>query len=387
ELAHTLRVEETAINASGPSKPATSAATPPVVPPPPENTAVPTITGTPQQGETLTEHNGTWTGEPSKFEYQWLQCNNLGEGCLPISGAKGSTYKPTAIDVEHTIAVQETAINAGGASKPATSKATAVVAPPPPPGNVTAPSIEGKAQQGQTLSAQNGTWTNEPTKFTYLWKRCDKTGATCATVTPEVTTQTYALTASDVGSTLRVLVTAENLGGASEPATSAQSAVVAQPIVTFGKTTIGASTDTFLAERKRVSRYALTEAGTVSKLSVYLAPTKTTGQQVVKGVIYADSSSAPGALLATSEQLTFKSTNTAGWYDLVFGTPVKLAAGNYWLGAITGATSNVASFRYDSVTGARDWNANKYASGPSNPFGAVTVDAKQASLYATYTPG
>jgi hypothetical protein len=28
-----------------------------------------------------------------------------------------------------------------------------------------------------------------------------------------------------------------------------------------------------------------------------------------------------------------------------------------------------------------------YASGPTNPFGTVTTDAEQTSLYATYTPG
>ena len=100
--------------------------------------------------------------------------------------------------------------------------------------------------------------------------------------------------------------------------------------------------------------------------------------------MYADSSTAPGALLATTEQLTFTSTSSAGWYDLALPSPVKLAAGNYWIGVITGATSNVAGFRYDSVAGSRDYNTNTYTSGPSNPFGAVTVDAEQTSLYATY---
>jgi hypothetical protein len=37
------------------------------------------------------------------------------------------------------------------------------------------------------------------------------------------------------------------------------------------------------------------------------------------------------------------------------------------------------------VSGSRDYNANSYASGPSNPFGTVTTDAEQMSLYATYT--
>jgi hypothetical protein len=63
---------------------------------------------------------------------------------------------------------------------------------------------------------------------------------------------------------------------------------------------------------------------------------------------------------------------------------VKLAAGNYWIGVITGATNSVAGFRYDSVTGARAYNANTYTSGPTNPFDMVTTDNEQLSLYATY---
>jgi iron transport multicopper oxidase len=156
---------------------------------------------------------------------------------------------------------------------------------------------------------------------------------------------------------------------------------------TFGKTSVGGSSDRFLSERKRVNRYALSTAGSVTKLSLYLAPTETSGQEVLKGLIYSDSGGAPSSLLGVSEQLTYKSTEGAGWHDLTFATPVKLAAGNYWIGVITGQTAGVAGFRFDSVASSRDYNANTYASGPTNPFGSVTVDAEQTSLYATYTPG
>jgi hypothetical protein len=258
---------------------------------------------------------------------------------------------------------------------------------PRPPVNSGLPAVTGTAQQGQALSAQNGSWTNEPTSFTYAWQRCDTTGANCARIA-SATAQSYTLVAADVGSTIRVAVTASNSRGASAPATSAQSAVVAaqQSSATFGKSTVGASSETFVSERKRVNRYALPTPGSVTKLSVYLAKTSTSGQQALKGLIYADTGTAPGALLGVSEQLTFHSTNAAGWYDLVFSAPLKLAAGNYWIGVMTGASAGVAGFRFDSVTASRDWNTNTYAAGPSNPFGSVTTDAEQTSLYATYTP-
>jgi subtilisin family serine protease len=155
---------------------------------------------------------------------------------------------------------------------------------------------------------------------------------------------------------------------------------------TFGKTSVGGSADTFLANRKRVNAYSLPRAGAVSKLSIYLAPTSTAGQQLIEGVIYASSGGSPAGLIGTSQALTFSSTQSAGWYNLTFASPVNLAAGTYWLGVITGATSGVAGFRYDSVAGARDYNTNTYTSGPTNPFGSFSSDSVQTSLYATYTP-
>ena len=42
------------------------------------------------------------------------------------------------------------------------------------------------------------------------------------------------------------------------------------PELTVGKTTVGALPDSFLADRKRVNRYALPSAGEVTALNVYL---------------------------------------------------------------------------------------------------------------------
>jgi hypothetical protein len=358
--------------------------TPAASTPVPVNTSPPTIKGTAQQGQTLTEQHGTWTNEPTSFVYQWLQCDSSGNNCKEIAGATAQTYVPTSSDVGHTISVRETASNAGGAGEPATSTATTSVTSAPVPVNTSPPTIKGTAQQGQTLTEQHGTWTNEPTSFAYQWLQCDNMGISCLPIS-KATAQTYVPTAEDVGGTIEVQETASNTAGASEPATSAPTTVVQS--ATFGKTSVGASSDQFVANRKRAYRYGLPAAGTVSKLSIYLAPTTTAGQQVLKGLIYADSSNAPSALLGSTEQLTFQSTNSAGWYDLKFSSPVKLAAGNYWIGVITGATSYVLGTRYDSVSGSRDYNENTYTSGPTNPFGAVSTDAKQLSLYATYLAG
>jgi hypothetical protein len=351
------------------------------------NNSVPTITGTAQQGQTLTEHHGSWTNEPTSYAYQWQQCDTSGNSCKAISSATSQTYVARGEDVSHTIRVQETASNVSGPGAAAASSATAAVTGAPVPVNTSVPTITGTAQQGQTLTEHHGSWTNEPTSYAYGWLQCDSLGTSCLAI-PGAASQTYVPTSGDVGHTLEVQETASNAGGASSPSTSATTAVVsAAPPATFGKTAVGGASDYFVAERKRVNRYALASAGSVSKLSIYLSPTGTAGQQVLKGVIYSDSSGVPGSLLATSQQLTFASTSATGWYDLSLSSPVKLAAGSYWIGVITGATAGIAGFRYDNVTGARDYNSNSYAAGPTNPFGAVTTDGEQTSLYATYTPG
>ena len=44
------------------------------------------------------------------------------------------------------------------------------------PENTDPPTISGTAQDGQRLTADRGTWTNNPTGYEYAWLRCDKNG-------------------------------------------------------------------------------------------------------------------------------------------------------------------------------------------------------------------
>ncbi len=156
---------------------------------------------------------------------------------------------------------------------------------------------------------------------------------------------------------------------------------------TCGKTTVGKTKDGYIANSKRVNACVLPVNATVSELSVYLSPTTHTGQQLIKGIIYADSKGTPAGLLGTTTQLTFTSKSPTGWYHLSFPVPVKLTAGNYWIGVITGATQYIGAEYFDSVAKAEDYNANSYAAGPSNPFGSFKTTNEQMSLYATYTAG
>ena len=111
-----VSVTVTASNSAG-SASATSATVGPVQPAPqwipPSNTTAPTISGTTQQGSTLTVANGSWTNSPSSFAYQWQRCSPT---CSNVAGATASSYRIAPADVGDTIDVVVTASNAGGSA-------------------------------------------------------------------------------------------------------------------------------------------------------------------------------------------------------------------------------------------------------------------------------
>ncbi|MDQ2775354.1 MAG: S8 family serine peptidase [Acidobacteriota bacterium] len=91
-----------------------------------------------------------------------------------------------------------------------------------PPRNTAVPVISGNPAQGQTLTTSNGSWTNNPTGFTYQWSRCNTAGYSCNGISG-ATSSSYLIGTADVGFTLRVSVTATNSVGS----TTAQSAATA----------------------------------------------------------------------------------------------------------------------------------------------------------------
>ena len=187
------------------------------------NAGLPMISGPLQRGQTLTTTNGSWNGDPTSFDYQWLDCDENGQHCTE-TGDDAPSYTLTDDDVGETIEVTVSASN-GGSEADVTSTPTQPVHPSAPT-NTEPPAITGTAQQGQTLTTTKGSWDESPTGFAYQWQDCDANGDNCTDTGSDA--NTYALGPGDVGHTVDVVVTATNSAGPTH-ANSNRTAVVLAP--------------------------------------------------------------------------------------------------------------------------------------------------------------
>jgi hypothetical protein len=153
-----------------------------------------------------------------------------------FNGDGGTLATTTLSNGSHTFSVKVTTTSGTSSTTSATATVSNGSTPPPPPppaptgsapANTAPPTISGTTQVGQTLSGTAGTWSGSPTSYVYQWQRCDSGGANCVAVSG-ASSQTYGLTTSDSGATMRFKVTASNATG-SASATSAQTAVVTSP--------------------------------------------------------------------------------------------------------------------------------------------------------------
>jgi len=144
----------------------------------PVNTKPPTISGTPEEGQTLHGDKGEWNNNPTDFNWFWLRCNKNGGGCAQVGSAAGQhDYLLGSADVGNTIRLRIRAKNADGTTD-ATSVPTAVIkkgkAPPPasngcpPTGNpdqvasITGPAnliIDGFTPSPSIIGKSTTTWT------------------------------------------------------------------------------------------------------------------------------------------------------------------------------------------------------------------------------------
>lgn len=191
---------------------------------PPNNTAPPTISGTPVVGATLTTTNGSWSGtSPITYQYKWRRCDTSGGNCVPLPAASNQSYTLVNDDEGHTMRVSVRGTNAAGTAAVLSAQTSVVKFAPPE--NSVAPTVSGTPTQGQMLTASTGTWVGQSITFAYQWQRCDAAGTNCGNING-ATNQTYLLAAADVGHKLRVTVTAKNSIGSNSANSSAVGPVV-----------------------------------------------------------------------------------------------------------------------------------------------------------------
>jgi hypothetical protein len=167
DVAKTVQVEVTAVKEGHSPGTATSNATAAVAaapqPPAPQvtNISVPTVTGAPVVGATVSATPGAWSPAGAGLTYQWFVAGG------PVPRATGTSYQPVAGDVGKALSVRVTASAAGFVAASASSVPTTVVT-----GTLQAsrkPTVTGKAKKKATLVASPGTWSIGDLTVTYQW--------------------------------------------------------------------------------------------------------------------------------------------------------------------------------------------------------------------------
>ncbi|MFF8187210.1 beta strand repeat-containing protein [Microbacterium sp. NPDC016588] len=170
---------------------------------------LPTISGTPTSGSTLTADPGSWT-PTAQVTYQWYR------GSGAISGATAKTYVVVDADRGQKITVRTTGSASGYVT---TTKASTEVLILNTFTATPAPTVTGTLQAGQTLTAATGAWTPAPDSSAYQWAvdGAPVSGATAAQ---------FVIPAGAAGKTVTVVVSGSKVGYASASATSVASTIL-----------------------------------------------------------------------------------------------------------------------------------------------------------------
>jgi hypothetical protein len=158
------------------------------------------------------------------------------------------------------------------------------------------------------------------------------------------------------------------------------SSVAAGTSGTFGRTSIGGSTDSGDQNFQNASKFAMGgAAGTMSSMSVYI--NGGSGSNSYSVALYADNAGVPGSLITSS----LAQTITPNAWNTVAITAGLSASTNYWLAFNTNDSS--ANMRYDNTPGVSCFISRTFALGWPASYGACTsgVGIQNFSIYATYS--
>ena len=246
-------------------------------------TGLPTISGTPQVGETLTASASSIADADglTNATYAWQWIANDGTSDADIAGATGSTYTLTAAEAGKTVKVRVTFTDDVGTQETLVSEATAAVNTAP----TGLPTISGTAQVDETLTASASSISDADglANAAFAWQWIANDGTSDSDIA-DATGAEYTLTAAEAGKTLKVRVTFTDDGGTQETLVSEATAAVtvALPSVSIAAVSSPVTEGTAASFRLRRTgntataltvAVSVTEAGTV--LSGTPAPTAT----------------------------------------------------------------------------------------------------------------
>lgn len=339
-------------------------------------TPVPSVSGTPTVGQTLTADPGSWGPAETALAYQWKR------GTTAISGATGPTYTLVVADAGQNVRVAVTGSLAGYTSVTKSSSGLAI-------GNAFAaspvPAVSGSPIAGSTLTAVAGAWGPAPVALSYQWLRDDVPIA-------GKTATTYPLVSVDAGTTISVMVTGTKAGYTAVARTSAGLAIAdlispaTVPVIT-GIPTIGETLTavvgawgpdpvdlTYQWKRNGVAiadatdpAYVVTIDDQAKSLTVTVSGTKDGYSPVAK----TSAAVTAGAALSTGTPVITGST--------VIPATLTAAAGSGW----TAGTTFAYQWKRDGVAVAGK-TASTYVLSAVDASSTITVTVTGSK--ATYTP-
>ena len=245
-----LRVAVTATNSLG-SASQNSEVSEKVVALAPKLRSTPQIVGNNVVDQTLTLTAGVWDGStPIVFTYSWRHCNPVGdlETCVQIPGATAATYTLKTSDIGFAIRVYITGTNPAGTDLAITNHTFPIVDKQHfAPSATTRPAVVGTTLPGRQLTANVGVYGGDaPVATAFTWQRCDATGESCHVISGAKKI-VYFPTFSDVGYTIRLVVTATNAYGKVTVRSDPTETVAATPPHRKGRHIVGTAKGEYLA--------------------------------------------------------------------------------------------------------------------------------------------
>jgi len=341
----------------------------------------PTVSGTMPalSGQTATQITigsiGQWTGAPmpSSYTVTWYRCtatgiaasNTLNGTCYAIAGSTTTltvplpnslpSYTFTSADLNHTVLIGVTANNGIYSPYVAYSNSSSTFSGAAPSVAI-APTISGTTTVGDTLSANNGTWSGAPlpTSFSYQWYLCGSSysgGGQVSSTLPSnytncaatgFTGSTYSIPTGVVGKYVLVQVTTNNGVGSFSYQTATVGPVTAATLSTTGSVSIGegsngtftASVTPFTGGSPDPTSYAYTWYDCRLPVSASASPGAL--------VSLTNCTQSPTTSNATTHAVTSTDVSYASGGGLMVVTSATTIAGTVYVNSATTAITNVA---------------------------------------------